>query len=50
MDQIRPCYREVIPDQTLPEKWKDFTLNTGTYLSEIEVLLVFTCLLKPLCT
>lgn len=23
-------YREVIPDQTLPEKWKEFTLNTGT--------------------
>ncbi|XP_063240290.1 nuclear pore complex protein Nup160 homolog [Bacillus rossius redtenbacheri] len=22
-------YREVIPDQTLPEKWKEFTLNMG---------------------
>lgn len=22
-------YREVVPDQTLPEKWKEITLNTG---------------------
>lgn len=22
-------FREVIPDQTLPEKWKELTLNTG---------------------
>lgn len=22
-------YREVIPDQTLPEKWKEIILNTG---------------------
>lgn len=22
-------YREVIPDQTQPEKWKEITLNTG---------------------
>lgn len=40
MEQVRPCYREVVPDQTLPEKWKDFTLNTGNskplvYLTEI---------------
>ena len=24
-------YREVVPDQTLPEKWKEITLNTGLY-------------------
>ena len=22
-------FREVIPDQTVPEKWKELTLNTG---------------------
>jgi len=22
-------YREVVPDQTLPEKWKEIILNTG---------------------
>jgi hypothetical protein len=22
-------YREIIPDQSLPEKWKDIILNTG---------------------
>jgi hypothetical protein len=22
-------FREIIPDQTLPEKWKEITLNTG---------------------
>jgi hypothetical protein len=22
-------FREVIPDQTLPEKWKEVTINTG---------------------
>ena len=26
-------FREVIPDQTLPEKWKEFTLNTGWFLN-----------------
>lgn len=36
MEQVRPCYREVIPDQTLPEKWKDFTLNTGGTQSTLQ--------------
>lgn len=36
MEQVRPCYREVIPDQTLPEKWKDFTLNTGGAQSTLQ--------------
>lgn len=25
-------YREVVPDQTLPEKWKEITLNTGEHV------------------
>lgn len=29
MNDFYLSYREVIPDQTLPEKWKEFTLNTG---------------------
>lgn len=24
-------YREVIPDQTLPEYWKEISLNTGKF-------------------
>lgn len=24
-------YREVIPDQTLPEKWKEVVFNTGEW-------------------
>ncbi|KAJ9580150.1 hypothetical protein L9F63_004167, partial [Diploptera punctata] len=29
-------FREVIPDQTLPEKWKEFTLNTGGTQSTLQ--------------
>ncbi|XP_012270896.1 nuclear pore complex protein Nup160 homolog [Orussus abietinus] len=29
-------YREVIPDQTLPEKWKEITLNTGGSQSTLQ--------------
>ncbi|KAJ1526649.1 hypothetical protein ONE63_008234 [Megalurothrips usitatus] len=36
MELSRTCYREVIPDQTLPEKWKDFTLNTGGTQSTLQ--------------
>jgi len=25
-------YREVVPDQTLPEKWKEIILNTGKHI------------------
>lgn len=36
MEQVFPYYREVVPDQTLPEKWKDFTLNTGGTQSTLQ--------------
>ncbi|XP_071559183.1 nuclear pore complex protein Nup160 homolog isoform X2 [Temnothorax nylanderi] len=29
-------YREVVPDQTLPEKWKEITLNTGGSQSTLQ--------------
>lgn len=28
-------YREVVPDQTLPEKWKEITLNTGEDITSV---------------
>lgn len=34
-------FREVIPDQTLPEKWKEVTINTGNLSSINRSVLVF---------
>lgn len=28
-------FREVIPDQTLPEKWKEVTINTGDMILQL---------------
>lgn len=36
MDNFRLGFREVIPDQTLPETWKEISLNTGN----IEVIII----------
>lgn len=29
MEEFPLGYREVVPDQTVPEKWNEVTLNTG---------------------
>lgn len=34
-------YREVIPDQTVPEKWKEITLNTGLFNLTFKIEFLF---------
>ncbi|XP_053989255.1 nuclear pore complex protein Nup160 homolog [Hylaeus volcanicus] len=36
MEEFPLGYREIVPDQTLPEKWNEITLNTGGSQSTLE--------------
>lgn len=35
MNKYVMSYREVIPDQTVSQTWKDIALNTGMYNFEV---------------
>lgn len=37
MEEYLMTYREVIPDQTNPEKWNDITLITGKKIFEVKL-------------
>lgn len=41
MKKFSLSYREVIPDQTVPETWKEITLNTGEFRKKYKIPVYF---------